>query len=311
MTDQERPGSAGAPGTHQGAQLLKGLAELALLSVLRGRPHYGLEILDRLRGEAGLGLAEGTIYPLLHRLERGRAHPRRVADRGRGRAAAQILRAHRQGPDRARRAIRGMAPDIRRPDRLPGQERGMTAAETHSVEDWLRRLKWALAGMPSPEREDIVEETRVHLQERIEAGQGPAEALAPFGDPEAYARGFIDEMELSGLLARPRFAGLLAATARRAHKSLVAALAFFAVIILGGLAVGVLITAGWKVFDPVHAGLWVSATAFHFGTIDDPSSARELLGNWIYPVALVIAALCWMLGRLVMIWAVRTIRRRR
>ncbi|WP_269713623.1 PadR family transcriptional regulator [Caulobacter sp. NIBR2454] len=52
------------------AQLLKGLAELALLSVLKGRAHYGLEILDRLRAEAGLNLAEGTIYPLLHRLER-------------------------------------------------------------------------------------------------------------------------------------------------------------------------------------------------------------------------------------------------
>lgn len=53
------------------AQLLKGLAELALLSLLRDRAHYGLEILDRLRAEAGLDLAEGTIYPLLHRLERG------------------------------------------------------------------------------------------------------------------------------------------------------------------------------------------------------------------------------------------------
>jgi PadR family transcriptional regulator len=66
MTDHDRPEPTGA----QGAQLLKGLAELALLSVLKARPHYGLEILDRLRGEAGLGLAEGTIYPLLHRLER-------------------------------------------------------------------------------------------------------------------------------------------------------------------------------------------------------------------------------------------------
>jgi len=52
------------------AQFLKGLAELALLSMLAERPHYGLEILERLRTEAGLGLAEGTIYPLLHRLER-------------------------------------------------------------------------------------------------------------------------------------------------------------------------------------------------------------------------------------------------
>jgi len=66
MNDHERP-ETGGPDR---AQLLKGLAELALLSALRERAHYGLEILDRLRGEAGLGLAEGTIYPLLHRLER-------------------------------------------------------------------------------------------------------------------------------------------------------------------------------------------------------------------------------------------------
>jgi PadR family transcriptional regulator PadR len=53
---------------HRQAQLLKGLGELALLSLLKDRSHYGLEILERLRAEAGVELAEGTIYPLLHRL---------------------------------------------------------------------------------------------------------------------------------------------------------------------------------------------------------------------------------------------------
>jgi PadR family transcriptional regulator PadR len=52
------------------AQMLKGLAELALLSLLAERACYGLEILDRLRDGAGMDVAEGTIYPLLHRLER-------------------------------------------------------------------------------------------------------------------------------------------------------------------------------------------------------------------------------------------------
>jgi PadR family transcriptional regulator PadR len=52
------------------AQVLKGLAELALLSLLRDRAHYGLEILERLRSEAGVDLAAGTIYPMLHRLEK-------------------------------------------------------------------------------------------------------------------------------------------------------------------------------------------------------------------------------------------------
>ena len=63
MTDQARD-------EQKQAQLLKGLAELALLSLLKGRAHYGLEILERLRSEAGVDLAEGTIYPLLHRLEK-------------------------------------------------------------------------------------------------------------------------------------------------------------------------------------------------------------------------------------------------
>jgi len=54
------------------AQLLKGLVELALLSLLDEGPRYGLEILDTLRHDAGLALAEGTIYPLLHRLEKAK-----------------------------------------------------------------------------------------------------------------------------------------------------------------------------------------------------------------------------------------------
>jgi len=52
------------------AQLLRGLMELALLHLLKDRAEYGLEILVRLRRDAGLDVAEGTIYPLLHRLEK-------------------------------------------------------------------------------------------------------------------------------------------------------------------------------------------------------------------------------------------------
>lgn len=54
-------------------QILKGLAELAVLSALDEGPRYGLSILDRLRNEAGLDVAEGSIYPILHRLERAGA----------------------------------------------------------------------------------------------------------------------------------------------------------------------------------------------------------------------------------------------
>jgi PadR family transcriptional regulator PadR len=54
-------------------QWVRAASELALLSLLDERPHYGLEMVERLRRDAGLPIAEGTIYPLLHRLERAGA----------------------------------------------------------------------------------------------------------------------------------------------------------------------------------------------------------------------------------------------
>lgn len=50
--------------------MLRGIAEMALLSLLSDGPEYGLKILDSLRETAGLNLAEGTLYPLLYRLEK-------------------------------------------------------------------------------------------------------------------------------------------------------------------------------------------------------------------------------------------------
>ena len=51
-------------------QMYKGVLELALMSLLARGSQYGLRILDSLRHQAGLDLAEGTLYPLLHRLEK-------------------------------------------------------------------------------------------------------------------------------------------------------------------------------------------------------------------------------------------------
>jgi PadR family transcriptional regulator, regulatory protein PadR len=51
-------------------QMYKGVAELALLCLVQESPEYGLRILELLRDEAGLEIAEGTLYPLLYRLEK-------------------------------------------------------------------------------------------------------------------------------------------------------------------------------------------------------------------------------------------------
>jgi PadR family transcriptional regulator, regulatory protein PadR len=52
-------------------QLRKGCVELATLASLWPGRLYGLEMLRRLEKCSGLVVSEGTIYPLLGRLERG------------------------------------------------------------------------------------------------------------------------------------------------------------------------------------------------------------------------------------------------
>lgn len=52
---------------------LKGHLELLVLAVLADGPRHGYAIIEELRERSGevFDLAEGTVYPVLHRLERG------------------------------------------------------------------------------------------------------------------------------------------------------------------------------------------------------------------------------------------------
>lgn len=178
------------------------------------------------------------------------------------------------------------------------------------LDEWLRGLKWSLTAIPSPEREDIVEETRGHISERLEAGASLEEVLDAFGSPDVYARGFVEEMEVSSALGGGRSGSLLGVIARRAHRSAVAFAAFLGLLVIVAVALGAVITGVYKLVDPVHAGLWVGDGFAFLGTIDDPSTGRELLGNWVYVVIPAIFAACWFLGRLILIGTVRTFTRR-
>jgi PadR family transcriptional regulator PadR len=63
------------------AQLRKGAAELAVLATLGHREAYGLELLERIHAAGGLELSEGSIYPLLNRLQKeGKIRGRWVED---------------------------------------------------------------------------------------------------------------------------------------------------------------------------------------------------------------------------------------
>jgi transcriptional regulator len=52
-------------------ELLKGSSDILVLSVLSVDPLYGYEIAKRIKAQSDdvLAMGEGTLYPLLHRLE--------------------------------------------------------------------------------------------------------------------------------------------------------------------------------------------------------------------------------------------------
>jgi transcriptional regulator len=53
------------------ADTLKGHLDALVLATLRGGPAHGYAVIDELkrRSEGAFDLAEGTVYPVLHRLE--------------------------------------------------------------------------------------------------------------------------------------------------------------------------------------------------------------------------------------------------
>jgi len=59
----------------------------------------------------------------------------------------------------------------------------------------------------------------------------------------------------------------------------------------------------------VHWGLWLSSHFLLFGHVDRGDQARELLGAWIYPFAVVSLVACWLAGRAALLSALRTIAR--
>jgi PadR family transcriptional regulator len=59
-----------ASGAQRRSDLLRGVLDLCLLAVMEEGPAYGYEMTKRLRARGLSIVAEGSIYPLLGRLER-------------------------------------------------------------------------------------------------------------------------------------------------------------------------------------------------------------------------------------------------
>jgi uncharacterized membrane protein len=166
------------------------------------------------------------------------------------------------------------------------------------VNDYLARLRASLTGMTVSEREDIVEEIRMHIRERssdpqtsldaVLAGLGPADELA-----QQYRTGLLVQRARTSLSP----VVILRAALRWAATGVEGFIVFVIALIGYAMGVGFLLLALMKPFFPANTGLWVGPDQFNFSfrmgaTMTNPASpVHEVLGWWLIPVCLVIGSL--------------------
>jgi uncharacterized membrane protein len=174
----------------------------------------------------------------------------------------------------------------------------VTSEAQVQVNDYLARLRASLLGMTVSEREDIVEEIRMHIRERSSGPQsGVDTVLAGLGSPESLAEQYRTSMLLQKARTSRSPLLMLRAALRWATTGVEGFMVFVVAVV--GYATGgaFLLLAFLKPFFPQYTGLWVGPNEFNFSfrmgaTMTNPvSPVHEVLGWWLIPVCLVAGSL--------------------
>ncbi|MGA8300404.1 MAG: DUF1700 domain-containing protein [Terriglobales bacterium] len=197
---------------------------------------------------------------------------------------------------------------------------GMSGKENSArVEDYLGRLRRALAGLTSEQAADIVEELRSHILEKV-AGQGEGnsaaieDVLAALGSPEALAAEYMADDLLARAARRRSPFLLLRALLRWASLSAAGVFVFIGCAIGYFLGASFMLCAFLKPLHPQTAGLWRLADqsnsySLRLGFGPAPPGGTELLGRWMLPLGLLLGGGLCFLTTQIALWFVQQFRR--
>jgi uncharacterized membrane protein len=179
------------------------------------------------------------------------------------------------------------------------------------VRRYLDELSAALAPLAADERGEIVSEAHSHIVERLARPEGDLDIiLGDLGTPREYAAAFLDpastQADASAAGTQPPIASpSFAERPSSISRAVVAAAGAGLVSLLRAGAVVLVVTALFKLLMPGEMGVWsLPATPparlrIHFAVGDDViTQGREILGLWLVPLALSLAAGLWALSRL-------------
>jgi hypothetical protein len=189
------------------------------------------------------------------------------------------------------------------------------AGSEPKIESYLAQVRAALRGLPAPEIDDILRELRSHIVELTSDGMDLEAALHSLGDPVDLAKTYRtdNQMVQAECSGSPLviLQGLRHASRSRLGRFFVTVLYFF------GYAnvVALLAAAIEKLIVPARTGLWYTPGKIWSLNLvrggDAPAGAKELLGWWLVPIALVVGwALRYLIDRVAQ-WWIRRYRRSR
>lgn len=168
------------------------------------------------------------------------------------------------------------------------------------LDNYLKRLGWALKPLPDADRDDILHETRAHFADRMAEGDPDAafaRIVARFGPPEDYAQQFLDNYQLTAAVADGSGSAMLPQVLRVAGRGATALLGSAFFLLLYGVAFALVLLAALKLVAPTHVGLWyapeLGVVGLGYVDAETAAAARELLGYWVLPVNVIGALLLY------------------
>ena len=177
------------------------------------------------------------------------------------------------------------------------------------METYLRRLRWALQPLPAEDRNEIVAEIRSHFLDRQAAGAEAGTIAAELGDPEVYARAFLENYQISAALAGGSVLRMLATASRWVGRGVIASVGFFVTLMLYLTSASWALVALLKPIFPDRVGFWTGDGLLAVGFVSQPRTAAvEHLGYWIIPLSLAAALLTWWLATALLRWLLRRLR---
>jgi hypothetical protein len=158
------------------------------------------------------------------------------------------------------------------------------------IDGYLAQVRVALRGLPEREIDDILRELRSHVDDLAgKEGSGVEAALQSLGDPLDLAQTYRAENQM----VRAQCSGsplIILQGLRHATSGTLGRVSATALYVLGYFGMGTLWAGALeKLLAPSRGGLWYTPGDFWSLTLvvggNPPEGARELLGWWLVPIA--------------------------